>query len=259
MFRNLLLAGALCLAPASMAMAQDIDFDEASDTSGFATDRYQPAVLAAGAAGGGRSGVLAIGTDASDGASSRPSGFGSAFYNTQGVKFDLDADVNQASVEFYIPGMDWATGPDDRLMGLWGLSDTGAYPIVEFARVSGVDQFRVWDSAGLWVSLGMPTGFSYNSWQQVGFSIDAANDLITYTVGDLSASVGGYGSTSLTTGFFEVHNTNAGVTRTQFMDNFSASVAGAVPEPSTWAMLILGFGLVGGAMRRRTSISVRYA
>ena len=26
---------------------------------------------------------------------------------------------------------------------------------------------------------------------------------------------------------------------------------GAVPEPATWAMMILGFGLVGGAMRRR--------
>lgn len=35
---------------------------------------------------------------------------------------------------------------------------------------------------------------------------------------------------------------------------------GAVPEPSTWAMLILGFGLVGGAMRRRrTAVSVSYA
>ena len=28
--------------------------------------------------------------------------------------------------------------------------------------------------------------------------------------------------------------------------------SGAVPEPSTWALLILGFGAVGGAMRRRT-------
>lgn len=28
---------------------------------------------------------------------------------------------------------------------------------------------------------------------------------------------------------------------------------GAVPEPSTWAMLILGFGLVGGTMRRSTT------
>ena len=29
----------------------------------------------------------------------------------------------------------------------------------------------------------------------------------------------------------------------------------SVPEPATWAMMILGFGLVGGAMRRRASIS----
>ena len=28
---------------------------------------------------------------------------------------------------------------------------------------------------------------------------------------------------------------------------------GAIPEPATWAMLIFGFGLVGGALRRRTA------
>ena len=32
---------------------------------------------------------------------------------------------------------------------------------------------------------------------------------------------------------------------------------GAVPEPTTWAMLILGFGMVGGTMRRRGSQSMR--
>jgi hypothetical protein len=31
--------------------------------------------------------------------------------------------------------------------------------------------------------------------------------------------------------------------------DFSFSSVSAVPEPSTWAMLILGFGLIGGAMR----------
>lgn len=36
--------------------------------------------------------------------------------------------------------------------------------------------------------------------------------------------------------------------------------AQAVPEPGTWAMMILGFGLVGAAMRRRkTAVSVSYA
>lgn len=28
-------------------------------------------------------------------------------------------------------------------------------------------------------------------------------------------------------------------------------VTPSVPEPATWAMMIVGFGLVGGAMRRR--------
>lgn len=39
---------------------------------------------------------------------------------------------------------------------------------------------------------------------------------------------------------------------------FSLSITGAaVPEPSTWAMMIIGFGAVGGAMRARRSGNVR--
>jgi hypothetical protein len=34
---------------------------------------------------------------------------------------------------------------------------------------------------------------------------------------------------------------------------------GGVPEPATWAMMIMGFGLVGSAMRRRSGIKVTYA
>jgi hypothetical protein len=33
----------------------------------------------------------------------------------------------------------------------------------------------------------------------------------------------------------------------------------AVPEPATWAMFIGGFGLIGGAMRRRQKVSVSFA
>ncbi|WP_236697445.1 PEPxxWA-CTERM sorting domain-containing protein [Sphingomonas sp. Leaf357] len=32
-------------------------------------------------------------------------------------------------------------------------------------------------------------------------------------------------------------------------------VSGAVPEPATWGMMILGFGVVGAAMRRRAKVS----
>ncbi|WP_205012854.1 DVUA0089 family protein [Sphingomonas panacisoli] len=34
---------------------------------------------------------------------------------------------------------------------------------------------------------------------------------------------------------------------------------GAVPEPATWAMMLMGFGAIGGALRRRPAVRVRYA
>ena len=43
--------------------------------------------------------------------------------------------------------------------------------------------------------------------------------------------------------------------------SFTGTLAGAVPEPATWTLMILGFGAVGGAMRRRiaTTARVRFA
>lgn len=35
------------------------------------------------------------------------------------------------------------------------------------------------------------------------------------------------------------------------VDNFAGNLAGAVPEPGTWAMMITGFGAVGSLIRRR--------
>ena len=41
--------------------------------------------------------------------------------------------------------------------------------------------------------------------------------------------------------------------------NFAPQAPGAVPEPATWAMMIIGFGAIGGALRRRQAVRVRYA
>lgn len=40
---------------------------------------------------------------------------------------------------------------------------------------------------------------------------------------------------------------------------FGLAGAAAIPEPATWAMLIAGFGMVGGAARRRTRVNVSFA
>lgn len=37
------------------------------------------------------------------------------------------------------------------------------------------------------------------------------------------------------------------------------SLTGVIPEPTTWALMMAGFGLAGGALRRRQKVAVRFA
>jgi hypothetical protein len=48
---------------------------------------------------------------------------------------------------------------------------------------------------------------------------------------------------------YEVNLSNAGVNGADFV--LTAETPPSVPEPSTWAMMIFGFGAVGGALRAR--------
>ena len=52
-----------------------------------------------------------------------------------------------------------------------------------------------------------------------------------------------------------------GLSDTQGFSNAVLYTTAAVPEPATWLMMILGLGLIGGAMRRRPkqTVSVSYA
>ena|SRR5438270_11095533 len=55
---------------------------------------------------------------------------------------------------------------------------------------------------------------------------------------------------------YELNLSNAGVNGGNFV--LTAETAPAVPEPSTWEMMLIGFGAVGGALRakRRRALSV---
>ena len=97
--------------------------------------------------------------------------------------------------------------------------------------------------------------FSINGTQLFSVSPTAQNQPISFTNGSFTfTGFSGFGpNTTLSissTGTFGVD---------AIIDNLS--VSGAVPEPATWALMILGFGAVGGAMRRRAAMrtTVAYA
>ena len=75
-----------------------------------------------------------------------------------------------------------------------------------------------------------------NVYAAINFSAGSGSD-VTFTNGTLAAG----------------HDTSAD--GAQVWARFSPSVVAAVPEPSTWAMLLIGFGAVCAAARRKKRIS----
>lgn len=94
--------------------------------------------------------------------------------------------------------------------------------------------------------------------------LNPAQNAVNFVVGGLPAfSANHIYSFLLDTGTATPSILHFGVGDGGFGDNggaFSVSVAG-VPEPATWGLMILGFGAVGGALRRRSAVrtSVSYA
>ena len=73
----------------------------------------------------------------------------------------------------------------------------------------------------------------------------------------LGATIAGLSlTTNQTFAFRWVDQDSTGTDQGLAIDNLtitSATATAAVPEPATWAMMIAGFALVGGALRRRTT------
>ncbi len=97
-------------------------------------------------------------------------------------------------------------------------------------------------NAGTYVGVG-PLGFSFSVGDRVAFDISGLTSNAFFSIGDNFYSV------NLATGAGSFIG-GVGV------EGLTGLTAGAVPEPASWAMLIAGFGLVGGAMRRRTLVQV---
>lgn len=145
--------------------------------------------------------------------------------------------VNDSTSLWVTPGPDGSTTYDAGLDGLYSYSitfdltgfQTGSASFSgRFAVDNGVDTITLNGNAVT------GSGGTFSSWSNF-------------------SSAGGFNSGLNTLTFntrnFAQNGGNPAGLRVEFLQ----SNAIAVPEPATWALLILGFGLVGGAMRRRSA------
>ncbi len=109
--------------------------------------------------------------------------------------------------------------------------------------------------------LGVPDGWNVtiggitNSYTSAGTGFTAGGFGLNAAAFDLSdfGIAAGSSISSLRLSFFTAGGGT--IASTSLIGALNSGPAGGVPEASTWAMLIAGFGLTGAAMRRRTAVT----
>lgn len=127
-----------------------------------------------------------------------------------------------------------------------------------FQSFIGSDQFSFSNVAGTFGGVaGTASTISFGNGIFAGLSINAANLGFTQ-FGNPTLFTGAPGNPTFLTGSFTLINPFFGNGNLTISP---AAVAGAVPEPATWAMMLIGFGGIGFAMRRRSKVrtTVSYA
>ena len=213
------------------------------------TDRKDPAVFQSQVTYGGRGNTLYEATSPAD--AQTPA---NSFYNTQGRAYDVPLGTTGSSLDLYNDPLyaNFGTGVGvERIAGFWGVGldntdEISAFPIEELDKIDGVLTLRGWDSngSGSWITLASGSGIGAG-WNTLSFGLDGSNidyGLNGVTVGTVNSG----GTVGMKSIILQTYNTSGGVT-----DFAHWSAAGGVPEPATWAMMMVGFGGIGAALRRR--------
>jgi hypothetical protein len=236
--------------------------DFASLPTGWTTDRYEPHGFSNVGTYQGRSDVLGIEINRAEGATARPPGFGSQFYDTQGRQHALAGagvgSILGASLHIDSSWLDAANG--NVRTDAWGvLANAGNaitdYTVVGFTNYGGAPRLRVFDAdvgGDGWVDL--PTALAPDAW--VDLAMELTPTSIVYSVDGsvvyTDSTIGGDHFSAVIMqayNFFDPANFPDAVAE-NYTAHWSNIGAEAVPEPAT-ALLIGGALLAAGAARRR--------
>ena len=143
--------------------------------------------------------------------------------------------------------------PPQTLNGVFTTSDTSK-------DILGETAFTITDTRGMLNGLAItrlsaaPDGLPYNYFTTGGTFLDGRGVFF---------NAGGFTSVAFfqpSVGPADQYRINGGGGISTFGNATSSLVAGAVPEPTTWILMLLGMAGIGFSMRRRqTSVSVSYA
>ncbi|MBK9660294.1 MAG: hypothetical protein IPO68_10450 [Chitinophagaceae bacterium] len=166
------------------------------------------------------------------------------FYNTQGRKYDLEANSASLKIKLYVPAS-WASS-GRRMAGLWGTAfdntnNVSGYPIIEFSANSegtGVPRFRCYETgSGAWVDLGLPAGFVYDSWVEMSIKLRSDGEF-QYKVGNLvytTTTGSGDGSVKIANVILQGYNLTTGVTYDIYWDDLASNTVSLIVTNPTGA------------------------
>jgi hypothetical protein len=111
-----------------------------------------------------------------------------------------------------------------------------------------------------WLAAGRPSGGSVDGNQRYSVTLTGGNGTQTLFTGSTTSfqpfGLQNSGSFVLTPGTYTLSFNGLAVgDHTAFID--AVSLTSAVPEAATWAMMLLGFGVIGGALRRHRNVAAR--
>jgi hypothetical protein len=254
MRRTLFLLGlaAIVAASAVPATAGPIMPNLGAVPVGWSTDRYNPAVFANVGTFQGRSDVLGIGISTADSLTSRPGGYHSNFYNTQGKQHAVTGGAGSwLSADLWIPAELGAQGAVSFRSDIWGVmtdgTDVSDYPIIGFTNYGGA-RYRVWDDTG-WHDL--LTTVSYDAWTSFGIEFTGSayvyriNGNIVYTDSAID------GSTGFSAVIMQAYNFGDPAIQGANVQDYTAYWSNPVPDGGA-TFALFGGALIGlGALRRK--------